>query len=72
MVNKIRAVVEARSDPQFVIIARTDSVHTEGLDGAIDRAKAYVAAGADATMFHGLNQDDLERAAKASGAPASR
>jgi methylisocitrate lyase len=47
MVDRIRAAVDARSDPNFVIMARTDAVATEGLDPAIERAVAYRDAGAD-------------------------
>ncbi|SCE11989.1 oxaloacetate decarboxylase [Streptomyces sp. DvalAA-19] len=47
MVRKIQAVSEARTDRDFVLIARTDAIATEGLDAAIERAHAYVEAGAD-------------------------
>ena len=47
MVQRIRAAVAARRDPDFVICARTDARSIEGLDAAIDRANAYVDAGAD-------------------------
>ncbi len=47
MVDRIKAAVDARSDPEFVIMARTDAVAVEGLAAAIARARAYVAAGAD-------------------------
>ena len=47
MVDRIKAAVDARSDPHFVIMARTDALAVEGLDAAIERACAYVAAGAD-------------------------
>ena len=47
MVDRIKAAVDARTDEQFVIMARTDALAGEGLAGAIDRAQAYVAAGAD-------------------------
>ena len=47
MVDRIRAAVDARTDPNFVIMARTDALAVEGLEAAIDRAKAYVEAGAD-------------------------
>ena len=47
MVRKIRAGVEARRDPNFLLIARTDARGVEGLDAAIARAKAYVDAGAE-------------------------
>ena len=47
MVQKVRAAVDARDDDDFVIMARTDARTTEGLDAAIDRARAYHEAGAD-------------------------
>jgi methylisocitrate lyase len=47
MADRIKAAVDARSDNQFVIMARTDALATEGLAAAIERAQAYVAAGAD-------------------------
>jgi methylisocitrate lyase len=47
MVKKINAAAKAKSDPNFKLIARTDARESEGLDGAIERAKAYVDAGAD-------------------------
>jgi methylisocitrate lyase len=47
MSDRIKAAVDARSDPQFVIMARTDALANEGLEKAIDRARAYVDAGAD-------------------------
>jgi 2-methylisocitrate lyase-like PEP mutase family enzyme len=50
MVQKIRAAVDARHDQSLQIIARTDAYAVEGLAGALERAHAYVAAGADATF----------------------
>jgi len=47
MADRIKAAVDARSDPEFVIMARTDSLAGEGLERAIERSQAYVAAGAD-------------------------
>jgi methylisocitrate lyase len=47
MVNRLRAAVAARRDPNFVICARTDAAGIEGLDAAIERARAYADAGAD-------------------------
>lgn len=47
MVDRIRAAVDARTDPNFVIMARTDALAVEGLEAAIERARAYVEAGAD-------------------------
>src|SRR4029453_17867750 len=47
MVDRVKAAVDARSDPSFVIMARTDALAVEGVDAAIERAVAYVEAGAD-------------------------
>jgi methylisocitrate lyase len=47
MADRIKAAVDARSDSAFVIMARTDALANEGLDRAVERAKAYVEAGAD-------------------------
>jgi methylisocitrate lyase len=47
MVDRIKAAVDARTDEQFVVMARTDALANEGLAAAIGRAQAYVAAGAD-------------------------
>jgi methylisocitrate lyase len=47
MVDRVKAAVDARTEPDFVIMARTDALAVEGLDAAIDRACAYVEAGAD-------------------------
>jgi methylisocitrate lyase len=47
MVDRIRAAVDARTDEHFVIMARTDALAVEGLDAALERAVAYVEAGAD-------------------------
>jgi methylisocitrate lyase len=54
MVKKIRAAATARRDPNFVIVARTDARASEGLEGAIKRAKAYVGAGADMIFAEAL------------------
>jgi methylisocitrate lyase len=47
MADRIKAAVDARTDPEFVIMARTDALASEGLSRAIERAQAYVASGAD-------------------------
>ncbi|EIU09631.1 methylisocitrate lyase [Mycobacteroides abscessus 5S-0921] len=47
MVHKISVVKEAQRDPDFVLIARTDAIATEGLDAALDRSHRYLSAGAD-------------------------
>jgi methylisocitrate lyase len=55
MVKKIRAAVDARRDSNFLIMARTDAKSSEGIEAAIDRAKAYIDAGADAIFPEALN-----------------
>jgi methylisocitrate lyase len=54
MAQKVGAAVDARRDRDFLIIARTDARAVEGLDGAVKRARAYVAAGADAIFPEAL------------------
>ncbi|PKN13878.1 MAG: methylisocitrate lyase, partial [Deltaproteobacteria bacterium HGW-Deltaproteobacteria-24] len=59
MCDRIRAAVDAKTDPEFVIMARTDAHASEGQQSAIDRAKAYVEAGADmifAEAIHTLKE----------------
>ena len=58
MVDRVRAAVEARVDNSFVIMARTDAIANEGMDAAIERAKAYVAAGADAIFPEAMRDLD--------------
>ena len=70
MVAKIRAAVQARSNPNFVIIARTDARAVEGLQGAIERARRYLDAGADAVFPEALESpDEFEQFARAISAP---
>jgi methylisocitrate lyase len=59
MVRRVAAAVKARTDPDFVVCARTDARAVEGLDAAIDRAKAYVDAGAD-MVFPEAMRDEAE------------
>ena len=47
MVDRIKAAIDARTDPDFVLMARTDALAGEGVERAIERCQAYVAAGAD-------------------------
>jgi methylisocitrate lyase len=54
MCDRLKAAVDARTDSQFVIMARTDAHAVEGLDAAIARAQAYVAAGADMIFAEAL------------------
>jgi carboxyvinyl-carboxyphosphonate phosphorylmutase len=64
MVGKIRAAVEARRDPDLVVIARTDAVAVGGLDEAIGRAKAFADAGADLLFVEApTSEDDIARVA---------
>jgi len=56
MVDRIKAAVDARTDPQFVIMARTDAVASEGIESAMDRALACVDAGADMIFPEALTE----------------
>lgn len=58
MAAKIKAAVESKRDPSFLIIARTDARGVEGLESAIERAKRYVDAGADAVFPEGLASEE--------------
>jgi len=58
MVGKLKAAVAARRDQNFVIIARTDARAVEGIDSAIERAQAYVEAGADMIFPEALETPD--------------
>ncbi|WP_026196751.1 methylisocitrate lyase [Sciscionella marina] len=65
-VQRIRAAVQARRDPNFLIMARTDARGVSGMDEAVERAKAYVDAGADAIFpeaMTGLEEFAAMRAA---------
>ncbi|ABX16971.1 MULTISPECIES: methylisocitrate lyase [Burkholderia] len=62
MVDRIKAAVDARTDDQFVIMARTDAAAAEGIDSAIERAVAYVEAGADMIFPEAMKTlDDYRR-----------
>jgi len=62
MVDRVKAAVDARTDDQFVIMARTDAAAAEGLDAAIERAVAYVEAGADMIFPEAMKTlDDYRR-----------
>ena len=66
MVGKIKAAISARQDPDFVLIARTDSKNIEGLKAAIERTKAYRDAGADVIFPEALQSaEEFEEFAKA-------
>ncbi len=61
MVDRIKAAVDARTDPGFVIMARTDALAVEGLQSAIDRASACVEAGADMIFPEAITELDMYR-----------
>ena len=65
MVDRIKAAVDARTDASFVIMARTDALASEGLSSALDRAAAYVAAGADMVFAEAVTQLVMYREFKA-------
>jgi methylisocitrate lyase len=70
MVGKVKAAVAARRDPQFVLIARTDARAADGLEAAIERAQAYVEAGADLIFPEALqSRDEFARFAEAIKGP---
>jgi methylisocitrate lyase len=58
MVDRIKAAVDARTDGQFVLMARTDALAGEGLQAAIERAQAYVSAGADMIFAEAVTELD--------------
>jgi methylisocitrate lyase len=65
MVDRVKAAVDARTDPDFVIMARTDALAVEGLPAAIDRAVAYVEAGADMIFPEAMTDLSMYRQFKA-------
>lgn len=70
MSDRIKAAATARGSDSFYLIARTDAIAVEGLDAGIERAKAYVAAGADAIFAEAVRTlDDYKRFAAAVRAP---
>ena len=70
MVDRIKAAVHARTDPDFQIGARTDAIASEGLDKALERAVAYQIAGADFIFAEAVTKlEDYLRFAEATGLP---
>lgn len=68
MVQKIKAAVAARDRNDLFLLARTDAIDPEGLENAIDRAKAYLDAGADGVYLEGPNTlEQLEKIGKELG-----
>ncbi|MBV7414929.1 methylisocitrate lyase [Aeromonas sp. sif2433] len=70
MVDRIKAAVDARTDENFVIMARTDALAVEGIESALERAAAYVAAGADMIFAEAVTKlDQYDRFKQAAGVP---
>ena len=70
MVDRIKAAVHARKDPDFLIGARTDAIASEGIDKAFERAVAYQIAGADFIFAEAVRKiEDYTRFAEATGLP---
>lgn len=70
MVARIKAAVNARRDPKFIIMARTDAVAVEGLDRGVERVCAYKAAGADMIFAEALGKlSEYQKFVKAMGIP---
>jgi 2,3-dimethylmalate lyase len=66
MVAKVRAAVAARTDPDLVIVARTDALETHGVEEAVERARRYADAGADALFVEAPRTEaEVERVAGA-------
>ena len=62
-IAKIRAAADARTDPDFVLIARTDAVAVEGFEAALERAAKYREAGADVLFIEAPNAEQLPKIA---------
>ncbi len=72
MLKKIEAACLARRDDAFVIIARTDAIATEGIEGAVRRVREYARAGADMIFPDAVRtEQDVARIVEASGVPVS-
>ncbi len=61
MVDRVKAAVDAKTDADFVVMARTDALQKEGLQAVIDRACAYVEAGADALFAEAMTDIGMYR-----------
>lgn len=70
MVDRVKAAVDARSDPSFIIMARTDALAVEGLESALERSRRYVEAGADMIFAEAVTDLEMYRKFKeAAGVP---
>ena len=72
MAKKVEAAVKAKKDPDFIINARTDAIAIEGIDKAIERARLYIAAGADMVFPDAVDSEEqIKRFVDAVDAPVS-
>ncbi|HXQ53611.1 MAG TPA: oxaloacetate decarboxylase [Stellaceae bacterium] len=70
MAGKVRAAVDARADPDFLVIARTDAIACNGLEDALERAQLYIGAGADLTFVEAPRTNaDMARIPEALAVP---
>ena len=70
MVDRIKAAVDAKTDGDFVVMARTDALSVDGFDAAVERAGAFAEAGADAIFAEAMTEIEMYRAiVKAAGIP---
>ncbi len=61
MADRIKAAVDAKTDPEFVVMARTDALAVEGIESALERARLYEAAGADMLFAEAVTELDQYR-----------
>ncbi|MGB5876394.1 MAG: isocitrate lyase/phosphoenolpyruvate mutase family protein, partial [Psychrobacter nivimaris] len=61
MVDRLKAALDAKTDPDFVVMARTDALSVEGLDAAVERAVAFQEAGADMIFAEALTDIEMYR-----------
>jgi methylisocitrate lyase len=61
MVDRLKAAMDAKTDPDFVVMARTDALSVEGLDAAVERAVAFAEAGADMIFAEALTDIEMYR-----------
>ena len=70
MVDRIKAAVDAKTDADFVVMARTDALSVDGFSAAVDRAGAFAEAGADAIFAEAMTEIDMYRSiVSAAGIP---
>ena len=70
MVDRIKAAVDAKTDGNFVVMARTDALSVDGFDAAVERAGAFAEAGADAIFAEAMTEIEMYRSiVKAAGIP---